>query len=157
MASGIEPPFLFDQEDLSIEAAVRAGLPADISSKMTLLGLIARQLSFPDYFSENWDSLEECLRDLSWLPAGPIVLKHADVPLVRDIADARIYVAILADAARDRSRSARPLHVVFPPDFRDQISWLLRLKAAYSAASLAARPRFGFRAFFNTGSRNLPV
>ncbi|MDH2342283.1 barstar family protein [Bradyrhizobium sp. SSUT77] len=127
LASGIEPPFLFRREDLSINAAVCAGLPADISNRMTLLGLIAQQLSFPDYFGENWDALEECLRDLSWLPAGPVVLEHADVPLVRDIANARIYIAILADATRDMSRSDRPLRVVFPPAYRDQISWLLRL------------------------------
>jgi hypothetical protein len=94
---------------------------------MTLLGLIAKRLSFPDYFGKNWDALEECLRDLSWLPAGPVVLEHADVPLVRDVASAKIYVAILADATRDTSDSGRPLRVVFPTASRDQVSWLLRL------------------------------
>jgi RNAse (barnase) inhibitor barstar len=127
VTSGIEPPFLFRREDPSTNAVARAGIPADVSDKMALLGLIAEQLSFPDYFSKNWDALEECLRDLSWLPAGPVVLEHADVPLVRDVADAKIYVAILADATRHMSRSDRPLRVVFPPAFHDQISWLLRL------------------------------
>lgn len=127
VAGGLEPPFQFRRENLSTNAAVRVCLPADISNEMILLSLIAKQLSFPDYFGENWDALEECLRDLSWLPAGPIVLEHADVPLIRDIANARIYIAILADATRETSRPDRPLRVVFPPDFRDQISWLLRL------------------------------
>nr|WP_245313557.1 barstar family protein [Bradyrhizobium sp.] len=94
---------------------------------MILLGLLAKQLGCPDYFGENWDALEECLRDLSWLPTGPVILERADVPLVRDIANARIYLAILADATHETSRSDRPLHVVFPADFHGQISWLLRL------------------------------
>ncbi len=127
VASELEPPFQFRRENLSTNAVVRVCLPADISNEMILIGLLAKQLSFPDYFGENWDALEECLRDLSWLPAGPIVLEHVDVPLVRDVANARIYIAMLADATRETSRADRPLRVVFPPDFRDQISWLLRL------------------------------
>ncbi|MED4718393.1 barstar family protein [Bacillus badius] len=26
------------------------------------------QLEFPFYFSDNWDSLDECINDLSWFP-----------------------------------------------------------------------------------------
>ncbi|RZN12286.1 hypothetical protein CWO91_04895 [Bradyrhizobium genosp. SA-3] len=94
---------------------------------MLLLRLIAKQLRFPDYFSENWDALEECLRDLSWLPAGRIILEHADVPLVRDVASAKVYVAILADATRKMTKSDHPLQIIFPSGCIDQIKWLLRL------------------------------
>lgn len=34
----------------------------------------AAALQFPDYFGQNWAALEECLADLSWLPAEGYVL-----------------------------------------------------------------------------------
>lgn len=33
----------------------------------TFVGLLAEKFSFPDYFSDNLDSLEEILNDMSWL------------------------------------------------------------------------------------------
>jgi hypothetical protein len=31
-------------------------------------------LQFPDYFGENWPALDECLSDLSWMPADRYVI-----------------------------------------------------------------------------------
>jgi RNAse (barnase) inhibitor barstar len=42
-------------------------------------------LQFPDYFGENWDALNECITDLSWVPAQRYVLVLVDA------------VAVLAD------------------------------------------------------------
>jgi RNAse (barnase) inhibitor barstar len=39
-----------------------------------LLRAIAAALRFPDWFGQNWDALEDCLTDLSWLPADGYVL-----------------------------------------------------------------------------------
>jgi hypothetical protein len=35
---------------------------------------IGSVLEFPDYFGRNWAALDECLADLSWLPASAYVL-----------------------------------------------------------------------------------
>lgn len=35
---------------------------------------IAKALNFPDYFSPNLDSFDECLNDLSWIPQKEIQL-----------------------------------------------------------------------------------
>jgi RNAse (barnase) inhibitor barstar len=119
--------FIFGDENTLCGAAVRAYISANIASKQTLIAMLDKQLSFPDYFGGNWDSLEECLRDLSWLPAGNVVLIHADVPLVNEVANARTYLAMLGDAVRKMSKSEdRALSVVFPTKFREQIEWLLR-------------------------------
>lgn len=45
-----------------------------IGSKEALLDAVASALDFPDYFGSNWDALDECLRDLSWLPGNHHVL-----------------------------------------------------------------------------------
>lgn len=58
-----------------------ANIPASVRSKQKLLRILADQLQFPAYFGNNWDALEECLRDLSWLPAGNIEIHHRDIPL----------------------------------------------------------------------------
>ena len=123
-----ELPFSFAEAGAPKRAIVHAPIPANITRKSTLLVSIATQLQFPDYFGENWDAFDECLRDLSWLPAGQVILDHADLPLTDDAANVKIYVNILADAARKMSGAdPHPLLIVFPIEFRDQVSRLLRL------------------------------
>jgi RNAse (barnase) inhibitor barstar len=38
-----------------------------LASKAGILGRVARALDFPDWFGKNWDALNDCLTDLSWL------------------------------------------------------------------------------------------
>ena len=46
---------------------------------------IGAALQLPAYFGENWDALDECLKDLSWLPGPAYVLIVADADrLFRD-------------------------------------------------------------------------
>lgn len=120
--------FFFGYENVPGNAGIRVEIPANIASKPALLASIAAKLNFPSYFGGNWDALDECLGDLSWLPSGQVILGHADMPLVDDVANAKIYVGILADAAKRMAGSeAHPLSIVFPIEARDQVVWLLRL------------------------------
>ena len=61
-----------DANDIE-QAAKAAGLVvvkidlARLASKTGLLGRAARALKFPEWFGKNWDALNDCLTDLSWL------------------------------------------------------------------------------------------
>lgn len=44
------------------------------SSKDRFLREAAQVMQFPDYYGGNWDAFDECVRDLSWLPANGYVL-----------------------------------------------------------------------------------
>jgi hypothetical protein len=92
-------------------------------------------LKFPDYFGWNWDALDECLRDLSWLPPGRVILSHNDLPLASDVANVRAYVDIVSEAVQKMSKSKEhELIVLFPSSLREQIEWLLRSQQAQDEA-----------------------
>jgi hypothetical protein len=40
-----------------------------VASKEDLMAALAAALDFPEHFGANWDALDDCLRDLSWLEA----------------------------------------------------------------------------------------
>ena len=61
--------------------ATRAGRPrlsrvslAGATDKKELLSRLGIGLQFPPWFGANWDALEDCLTDLSWLKADGHVL-----------------------------------------------------------------------------------
>src|SRR5689334_13062227 len=104
------------------EAAIVIRLPKGIRSKQKLLKVLADKLHFPRYFGHNWDALEECLRDLSWLPAGrPVVIVHQDLPFGEQSESRRTYLAILRNAAQSAQGEGRLLSIVWPEALRDQI------------------------------------
>ncbi len=91
--------------------------------KAHLLHLLARELSFPAYFRPNWDALEECLRDLSWLPPRqPLALCHQGLPLARRADQRAIFLDILSDAIQAQRAAGREILVVFPHDCRQAIA-----------------------------------
>ena len=107
--------FLFSSE-IPGEAAFQARVPAGITTKAGLMNVLFEALRLPDYFGSNWDSLEECIRDLSWLPDGDVVLVHEDVPLENDRRSLATYLSILRDAVEKwAATKERKLWVLFPP------------------------------------------
>lgn len=105
------------------EAAVVARLPAGIRSKKKLFDCLADKLSFPSYFGHNWDALEECLRDLSWLPTGKAVaIVHEDLPFGPRSDNRHTYIGVLRAAAEAAAASGRSLSIVLPAALRDQFS-----------------------------------
>lgn len=123
-------PFCIDGSALPSSAALVVEMPAGIATKEALLSELHQRLRFPDYFGGNWDALWECIRDLSWLPDGPVVLRHRDVPLASDLAGQKKYVAILRDTVEKKwtvpGQRLRELVVVFPAEQQDHVAWLLR-------------------------------
>jgi RNAse (barnase) inhibitor barstar len=86
-------------------------LPGRLRRKQDLFRALAARLKFPGYFGHNWDALEECLRDLSWLPdKRDVVLLHEQVPLADD-RQRQTYFQILQNA---QAAGSVPLRVVFP-------------------------------------------
>lgn len=123
-------PFRFDETGLPPSAALVAEVPPGIRSTPTLLEELYQRLRFPDYFGSNWDALWECIRDLSWLPPGPVVLKHRDLPLAGDVASQKAYLSILSDTVEKKltvpGQHLRDLFVIFPPETQQEIDWLVR-------------------------------
>lgn len=40
-----------------------------VTSKEAFLRMAGATMSFPPYYGQNWDAFEECITDLSWVPA----------------------------------------------------------------------------------------
>jgi RNAse (barnase) inhibitor barstar len=80
----------------------------------------AAALQFPYYFGENWNALNDCLRDLEWLRKGPVALFVMDAVHVLAQADAADFgglVGLLGDVAEEWSHdtdfsAARPFHTI---------------------------------------------
>ena len=100
---------------------------AGVATKAQLLATLDEQFRFPEYFGSNWDALEECIRDLSWLSPGTIALVHEGLPMADDVPNLKIYLAILQGAVVGKKSSSRnPLVVVFPRRWRERIEPLLK-------------------------------
>jgi len=90
--------FIFNDR-VDLQAVHRVELPPNIKNVDALLDALSVAFRFPNYFGKNWNALEECIRDLSWLPPGDVVLIHKDLPLADNRDSLLIYLSILRDAA----------------------------------------------------------
>jgi RNAse (barnase) inhibitor barstar len=91
-----------------------------------LLEELDTAFTLPDYFGRNWDALDECLADLSWLrgDAYVVVVRHGDEVLEDEQADQlATFVRLLdrvagewaepTDLDQPWGHEAVPFHVVF--------------------------------------------
>ncbi len=107
--------------DLNIESCF-IKVPT-IASKSSLMQWYSDNLYFP-YFGYNWDSLFDCLKDLSWIPEKTISIYHNTLPeLPAD--DLKIYLEILHDTIKHwKIYPDHLFRVIFHPSLRDKISSL---------------------------------
>jgi RNAse (barnase) inhibitor barstar len=104
---------------VAIEARLRGasvGVVGPAKRRPELLAAIGRVLRFPGYYGHNLDALEECLRDLSWLPEGEVVLVwDGDEELHRaDPAGYAALMEVLNAVTEQMAGGPRPLRVVLP-------------------------------------------
>lgn len=122
----LERPFLFAHAWRG-KVTTRVVVPPGLSNKAALFNLLAERFAFPDYFGENWDAFEECIRDLSWLPDGDVALEHSDIPLASSTSDLQIYLSILREVVEGaRLSETGRFFVTFPPDAREHVQAVLR-------------------------------
>ncbi len=55
---------------------------ADCKTKNQLFETFSGAFDFPDYFAHNWDSFDEIICDLSWIPEKEITLVIEDYALI---------------------------------------------------------------------------
>lgn len=87
----------------------------EVKTEDRLLFEISSTMRFPEYFGWNWDALDECLRDMEWLPEKGCLLILEDAEqcwsqypylLIR-------LVAAWLDASEYWEGEKRPFHLVF--------------------------------------------
>lgn len=113
----VAPPHL----DAVAKAAKKAGLMLvrvdlkGVQDKQGLLNAIAAALKFPEWFGENWDALEDCLTDLSWLKARGyvLVLEHCAELGKHAPRELEVAVEVFESVAEYWQEQSRPFWALF--------------------------------------------
>ena len=100
-----------------------AQVPRGISAKDPLLRTLSQVLGVPEYFGGNWDALDECLSDLSWIEVDNICLWHEDLPLVNVPKEADAYLRVLRHVLDEPGRKA--VQINFPKSVKATIDSIL--------------------------------
>ena len=128
-ASATGDPFVYadDVASVGVKHSHVAVVPRGIEGRDALFRCLVRQLSLPEHFGANWDALDECLRDLSWIERHRVVLFHESLPALED-EHLTTYLEILRDALLDWRRDLDDeLVVALPCSARERVLRLPRL------------------------------
>jgi RNAse (barnase) inhibitor barstar len=90
-----------------------------IDRKEALFDHIAKEMMFPDYFGNNWDALEECMRDLiEAVPASGYIVLFEDAHIFCNAApdDFLTFVDIVTGVADEWIDEEIPLLLVLAGD-----------------------------------------
>ncbi len=111
--------FTTDKVDSILEHFERSGsiqlFRMDAQTAPSLMEGVANALHFPTYFGHNWDAMDECMRDLSWLEFGGLVLmvENAGGMWEKSTCDAGMFLGIWLSAAEKWASEGKPFHLVF--------------------------------------------
>ncbi|MFP5022274.1 barstar family protein [Pseudonocardia phyllosphaerae] len=95
-----------------VGSAGLVGVVEKAADRAAFLTAVGRALSFPSWYGENLDALEDCLKDLSWLPEQPVALVWEDGPLAAaEPVTHEALLEILGDAVAGHRGTDRPLEV----------------------------------------------
>jgi hypothetical protein len=133
----IHPLFQFADEppSRSAEGAYVVDVPSDERDVIRFLGQLGRLLQFPNYYGQNWNALEDCLRDLAWIAEERVILWHRKLPSLPD-EELRVYLAVVRHSIQDwRPGEAHQLIAVFPASSRGRVESLLQPPAKQTRAS----------------------
>lgn len=85
-----------------------------ISDKASFLRACSEAMGFPAYFGHNWDALDECITDLSWVPGrGYVVLYNAVAHFATsDRAQWTIALDLLQTAVAHWQTTPTPMYVL---------------------------------------------
>lgn len=79
---------------------------ARITSKEALLQAVASVLEFPDYFANNWDSFEECLAELEFVPQNHrLILVFRQAGNLFKLNDVKTLFSIFVAVGREWNKS----------------------------------------------------
>lgn len=87
------------------------GRPRAREAKAAAIRAIYVQVRAPEWAAPNLDALADVLRDLSWLPPGPVRLTLPDLDALSDD-DRRALLRVLAAAGEESVDFDRPVRFV---------------------------------------------
>lgn len=100
-----------------------------IYDKPSFLKESAKALHFPDYFGQNWDAFEECIRDLPPAKGYVILYDQVDQFAIKELEEWQIALDILSSAVAFWRKTDTPLYIFF----RNTGRWAARLPLLGSA------------------------